>query len=198
MSEPWQERFWAKVDRRGSDECWEWQGTRHDAYGYGVFHRSDGSTRAHRIAYELTSGPVPDGLLVCHHCDNPPCVNPAHLFLGTSTDNNRDRDAKGRAASTVGELNGSAKLTEADVNRIRELLASGRSDRSIAREYGVGPTQIGRIRTGRLWQHLPPVEADHQEPEAVPENVLRRRARKAQWQREHGLSGWERKKAGRP
>jgi hypothetical protein len=98
-----EERFWAKVDRSGGpDACWLWTaGTFRLRNGYGKFGADPAASRtvyAHRFAYELSHGPIPPGLLVCHHCDNPPCCNPAHLFLGTIADNMRDMSDKGRAA----------------------------------------------------------------------------------------------------
>ncbi len=92
---PLEERFWAKV--RKSDGCWEWTGAANrQGYGRIALGRASGPRRAHRIAWELTHGPVPDGLWVLHHCDNPPCVRPDHLWLGTRADNARDCRLKGR------------------------------------------------------------------------------------------------------
>lgn len=91
-----EERFWSKVTR--SDRCWEWQGPRdHDGYGFIKVMRC--SRRAHRCSWELCVGPIPNNLFVLHRCDNPPCVNPAHLFLGTARDNALDMVGKGRAAN---------------------------------------------------------------------------------------------------
>lgn len=92
------ERFWAKVDRRGPDDCWEWTAGC-NRKGYGKF-SLDGATRqSHRISWELANGQIPEGLCVLHRCDNPPCCNPAHLFLGTHADNHADRSLKGRHAN---------------------------------------------------------------------------------------------------
>lgn len=97
------ERFWSKVDRSG--DCWMWTASR-NASGYGRFggSNSGGSYLAHRMCWELHNGPIPDGLCVLHRCDNPACVNPAHLWLGTRDDNNKDKTAKGRNVSPLGTL----------------------------------------------------------------------------------------------
>lgn len=94
-----EERFWSKVDQRGPNDCWPWLGARHER-GYGRFILGERNRRANRVAWEIANArPVPDGMLVCHSCDNPPCVNPAHLWIGTLADNARDMVAKGRHAN---------------------------------------------------------------------------------------------------
>jgi len=140
------ERFHAGyiVDPSG---CWLWQ-KRKDRNGYGRL-SGGGLTKAHRVAYELFVGPVGD-LHVCHHCDVPACVNPAHLFLGTNADNTRDAARKGRMRghSSPGEANGNARLALTQVETIRQS-----TERSIvlARQYGVSRHHIWLIRTGKSW-----------------------------------------------
>ena len=161
-------RFWAKVDHLGADECWEWKAAR-NKNGYGEVRWGGASARSHRVAYELANGPIPAGLAVCHACDNPPCCNPAHLFLGTSQENTADRVAKGRSARVAGDANGShlhpealwrgsrnhqSKLTEPAVVDIRQRLAAGESHRSIARSYGVVRETISAIARGQRWRHV--------------------------------------------
>lgn len=99
------ERFWSKVDRRGPDECWPWKGSRNPD-GYGSFSYQGRQARAHRMAWMLANGAVPEaGKLICHSCDNPPCCNPAHLWPGTPSDNMKDCYAKGRAPRSAPALN---------------------------------------------------------------------------------------------
>ncbi len=95
---PLADRLWSRVDKRGDDECWEWQGGRVPCgYGsIGLGKAAAGNGRTHRVAWEITNGPIPEGMSVCHRCDNRLCCNPAHLFLGTNHDNVKDRDIKGR------------------------------------------------------------------------------------------------------
>jgi hypothetical protein len=146
-------RFWAKVERRGDDECWEWQGGRIDN-GYGVARTADGrKTTAQRVAWEMANGPIPDGLHVCHRCDNRPCVNPAHLFLGTRLENQADMVAKGR--SPRGERQGQSVLTERLVIEIRARAQSGESQRSIAADLGVSQSCIWTVVTRKRWGHVP-------------------------------------------
>lgn len=152
------DRFMAKVDQSsGPNGCWLWTASR-DPLGYGFFRMTPGETmwRAHRAAWTLLVGPIPAGLVVCHHCDNPPCVNPAHLFLGTDADNCADRVAKGRSSRRVshrGETSPLAKLTEQDVREIRERYARGGIyQRELGVEYGVSQTEVGRIVRGVRWR----------------------------------------------
>src|SRR5262245_17887722 len=104
---PLAERFWPKVDKRGADDCWPWMASTMRG-GYGEIRISRRYVPAHRVAYELTIGPIPDGQLCCHRCDNPPCCNPGHLFLGTTAENNADCLIKGRHVPPRGEMSGKA------------------------------------------------------------------------------------------
>jgi hypothetical protein len=149
------ERFWPKVERRGPDECWPWVGARQQT-GYGILFKSSRPRRwhlAHRLSWELHNGPIPDGLHVLHRCDNPPCVNPAHLFLGTQADNNRDRDAKSRGglAREGGEGNPRARLTWAIVDEIRGRHAAGETQVALAKHFGVKQPQVSRIIRNQSW-----------------------------------------------
>lgn len=150
---PLPERFWSKVDRRGPDECWLWQ-TSITKDGYGQFWADGKNFRAHRFSYELHNSPIPDGICVCHTCDRRVCVNPAHLFLGTTQDNTADREQKGRSADRRGVRNGSAKLTPEKVRHIRTLVKIGVSQRNIAGRFGVSRATIGDIVTGKHWVHV--------------------------------------------
>lgn len=143
--------FWSNVDKRAPDECWEWQGCR-DGRGYGAVTDRGVQLGTHRVSWELTNGPIPDGLWVLHKCDNPPCVNPNHLFLGTHADNIADRDRKGRQAK--GSKGGSAKLTEANVIEIWALIRQGVMQKDIAAMFGVKRMAVGRITRGITWIHI--------------------------------------------
>ncbi|MFQ2843648.1 HNH endonuclease [Mycobacterium gordonae] len=123
-------------------------------------------TGVHRVAWILEHGEIPEGLGVLHRCDVPNCVNTRHLFLGTSAENNADRDQKGRHVAPRGSSrNGAAKLGEYQVIEIRDLLAQGLSQRGIAARYGVQQATVWRIATGKGWKHVPE-RATHEHPEA--------------------------------
>lgn len=131
------------------DECWIWTG-RLDSKGYGALNR----TLAHREAYRRTNGPIPAGKHVLHSCDNPPCCNPAHLFLGTQADNNADRNSKERQAR--GERVASGKLTADEVSEIRvRRLTRGETQPQLAAAFGVTHQSIADILHRRTWRHLP-------------------------------------------
>lgn len=136
------------------NECWLWLGWR-TAQGYGGF-EAFGICRAHRFSYELYVGPIPDGICVLHKCDNPPCVNPNHLFLGTKRNNIIDCVAKGRypIKRFPGELHPKAKLTDAIVLECRERHLKGETINSLAREYGVTGAGMGDAIRGQSWSHL--------------------------------------------
>lgn len=147
---PLPERFWERVDIGDPDECWPWSSYRF-WNGYGSVADLLGSPEnvAHRLAYRLATGPIPEGLWVLHNCDNPPCCNPTHLRVGTASDNNRDRYARDRAP--IGADHHKSKLTEADVLAIR---ASDKPHTELAKEYGVSPGGIWSLRTRRTWKHI--------------------------------------------
>lgn len=150
------ERFNSKWEKRPSG-CWEWTAGGVIAVGhrlpYGRFW-VDGKLRmAHRVSWELFRGAIPDGLFVLHHCDNAPCVNPGHLFLGDAKANTEDMISKGRdkAFKVFGERASQAKLTEDDVRRIRR---SADPQRILARRYGVTQENISRIKLRKTWRHV--------------------------------------------
>lgn len=142
-------RFWAKVRFVFfGDACWEWQAYKNHN-GYGEFSYGGRARLASRVAYELSKRKFDPKLKVLHTCDNPACVNPQHLFLGTQQDNLKDMRDKGRDAR--GETQGMSKLTEADVIAIR---ASTGLHRDVAAQYGIHEDHIGRIKARRRWAHL--------------------------------------------
>ena len=152
------ERFWEKVDKRGPDECWPWKAHRHDS-GYGRI--SMGGRRgkiegAHRVAWLLEHGSIPEGMDVLHKCDNPPCCNVRCLFLGTARTNVDDMFAKGRNPQLPrGEEHSCAKFTEQQVRDIRANKALCRvSDRELGARYGVSNVAINRIVRRITWKHL--------------------------------------------
>jgi len=143
--------FEARSEKNMATSCWVW--TRASSpLGYGAFGDTDGRVkRAHRGAWEAANGPIPPGLFVCHRCDNPACVNPAHLFLGTNNDNVRDMVSKRRHAK--GDRNGQSKLSATDVGIIKMLLGLGVKQWMLAKLYGVDPSNISHINRGSTWAH---------------------------------------------
>jgi hypothetical protein len=141
--------FWAKVNKRGPDECWEWTAGA-DKNGYGVFSAKPlGKYRVTRIMHYLHTGGQPGDMLMLHTCDNPSCCNPRHLFLGTARDNKHDCMAKERHQR--GESHNKAVLTEEIVLAIR---ASDELTRDLAAKYSVAVSTINRARAGSMWSHV--------------------------------------------
>jgi hypothetical protein len=140
------ERFMAKVSKNADTGCWDWGST---VVGqYGAFTISNKLKKAHRVSYCIHIGDIGCGLIVCHRCDNPLCVNPEHLFIGTHKDNSRDMSSKGRVSSRHGELHPMGRLTIDDVDRIR---SSDMNSADAAEMFGVHRTHINRIRSGSRW-----------------------------------------------
>lgn len=167
------ERFWAKVDRSaGPDACWPWAAGRRGRGDYGGFCAGGRALRSHRVAYALAVGPIPTGMFVCHRCDNPPCCNPAHLFVGTAADNKADCVAKARHATgdrtrpetrakgersgmrrhpevaRRGEKSNLAKLTDAQAAALLRDVRAGMSYREASALYGISYSQAYRIDRG--------------------------------------------------
>jgi hypothetical protein len=146
-------RLWSRVKKTAG--CWLW--IAHTVRGYGAM-RAGGRVRgAHRISWELHYGPIPDGLFVCHHCDNKRCVRPDHLFLGTPADNMADMAAKGRARNgiRIGAANKKSKLTEDQVREIRRLYAGGGITQcELGQRYGVHNSVICQLIRFRIWKHV--------------------------------------------
>ena len=147
-----EDRFWSKVDKSG--DCWRW--TAHlNTCGYGKFRYNKKSWTAQRISWMICYGKIPEGMLVCHRCDNPSCVNPDHLFLGTPKDNVRDCVSKGRRAPQCGEKNYNSKLTEPEVTRIRsEYKSGGVTLQELADKYGVNYPAIHKIIKRKTWKYV--------------------------------------------
>lgn len=144
-----EKRFWSKVDKRGPDDCWPWVGTRL-ATGYGRLKAGGRQLLASRLVLHLTGRSLEAGEFACHHCDNPSCVNPAHLFVGTRSDNMLDMYAKGRRRQG-GSSNPRARLTPEQVHAIRSRTDSLHQ---LAREFGVRHTTIHAIRIGKSWKDV--------------------------------------------
>lgn len=152
------DRFWSRVDTSGGpDACWPW--TRGQlAGGYGSFRFSDRNHGAHRVSWTLTHGGIPEGMCVCHHCDNPPCCNPRHLFLDSNEGNIADRVAKSRTrtGASCGSAHGMSRLTEAAVLEIRSRDRHIATVKELAVKHGVSETCIRDAHRGKTWKHVRP------------------------------------------
>jgi hypothetical protein len=157
-------RFWSKIAVGSPLSCWIWTRGKLKT-GYGAFHLlgTTGNVYAHRVAYELCFGKIPEGMDVCHSCDNPACCNPGHLWLGTHKDNMHDAFLKGRQRSDAkrsnarrGEAHAKARFTESQVRDIRRRAVTGKwgIQTQMAREYGVNVSVIQRIISGETWAHV--------------------------------------------
>lgn len=151
---PLDQRFFALVGRKTESGCILWAGSfNHKGYGQIRITEKDMPNGAHRIAYQLMVGPIPDGLHVLHHCDNRACINPVHLFLGTNLDNMNDKISKGR--QTRGEENGGAKLTAEKVREIRARYALGKESMvRIAKDYKIHYYTVHMVVRRKRWQHV--------------------------------------------
>lgn len=145
--------FWKYCVPLGKNDCWQWQGNI-GTNGYGRGSCGGKTFAAHRVSYELHRGSIPDGMMVLHKCDNPTCINPDHLFLGTDADNMQDKIEKGRANFLVGERVYNARLTSGQVIEIRRLSKQGISQSRIARQFGVSTSAIGSIVSRKNWKHI--------------------------------------------
>jgi hypothetical protein len=146
-------RFWQKVQIEGPDECWLWTAAKYNN-GYGVIHYEGRNQGAHRVSWQLHNRDIPSGMCVCHKCDNPACVNPNHLWLGTVKDNMRDKSRKGHAG---GERHPSARLTEEDVKQIRDTYVPYSRTFGIyalGRKFGVCAGHIHSIIHRKSWSHI--------------------------------------------
>lgn len=141
--------FWSRVNKNGSipahmphlGKCWEWTGTSRDKHGYGDFHGS----RSHRVSWELANGTIPNGLWVLHKCDNPKCIRPEHLFLGTPYDNTDDMIKKGRQKR---------KFSDSEIIAIRKRYIAGENSIRLAKEYGVNQSVISRIINFKIYKYV--------------------------------------------
>lgn len=148
--------FWDNVGKGTIDECWPWNRARVEK-GYGVVYLRKKRWYTHQLSYTVSIGEIPEGMCVCHACDNPPCCNPSHLFLGTNYDNTMDKVSKGRCSRTNGIRNGANKLTEQQVLDIRSEHATGKIGyAALGRRYQVHEQTIKEIVIRKTWAWLNP------------------------------------------
>lgn len=146
------ERFWSKVDKSG--DCWEWIACKTKA-GYGQYSVNGSREYTHRLSWEYKYGPITSGIFVCHKCDNPACINPEHLFLGTQKDNMGDCHAKGRGSKPpihYGESHPMSKLTEEEVIRIRSFSHLGPP--GVGKLFGISRQLAGAVLKRQIWKHI--------------------------------------------
>lgn len=144
---PLADKFNAGHTKLGPDDCWEWSRLR-DKDGYGETNYKGRRVMAHRVSWQLSNGPIPAGFCVCHTCDNPPCVNPSHLFLGTPADNNRDRSLKGRTGTP------NARFSPQEVLEIRASFAECGSLSEVGRRFGTSATTVANIVKLKSWRNI--------------------------------------------
>lgn len=152
-------RFWAKVTKRQPEQCWPWKGGLGNK-GYGKI-KLEGTridVQSHVMAFELAHGSLPDGKIVCHTCDWPPCCNPGHLWAGTHPENHADMMKKGRNRSGAhkrpGELNPKSKMTDEQVREVKRRISLGENNTQIAGSLSVHHSTISQIRVGKTWKHI--------------------------------------------
>lgn len=145
-------RFWGYVEKSNPTSCWNWTKAT-TVKGYGAFQYKRNVYRAHRLAWSYLNGSIPDNALICHHCDNPRCCNPMHLFLGDNALNQLDCRTKGRARKALGERVNTAKMTMPSVILARKLYADGNtSHRQLAAKFHIGKSAMGRILNNQTWK----------------------------------------------
>ncbi len=147
-------RFWSRVKVGCSNDCWRWHGTYRNKGAYGQMCVNGYYVGAHVVAFALACADVPAGMCVLHKCDNPPCCNPKHLFLGTMKENTQDCKIKGRLADRSGSKNGHSKLSEDQVRQIRKSSFDGEIYEELAERFGVATVTIAKICQRKLWKNI--------------------------------------------
>lgn len=147
-------RFWKYTAKGVETECWEWMGAKRKRSPYGMLSVAGSVVAAHRLSWEIHNGPIPPGMHVLHSCDNPSCVNPHHLSIGTHAENMADRGAKGRANHIVGNAHHKSKLTDDDVRAIRAFARRGISGCHLAKLLAMDKSTIYDVIARNTWNHV--------------------------------------------